>query len=157
MHLGAQKASPKDLLSFRVGETDYCMDVLAVREIINPLPVTPLPTPMPEVLGVADYREQLLAVVDLRRMFGIALHPNTSAKWIVCQDRSRLVAMVVDAVNAVLPSKSLQSRDVGRWPDAEPMPGIVAAYRHGAGLVFQIDLELLAAPAFRIPLDEGAF
>ena len=43
----------KNLVGFVVGEVRYAVDILRVREIINPLPVVALPHAPPAIVGVA--------------------------------------------------------------------------------------------------------
>ena len=73
----------KNLVGFVVGDVRYAVDILRVREIINPLPIVALPHAPPAVLGVADHRGLVIPIVDLRRRFG--LEPNQTTrrtKWI---------------------------------------------------------------------------
>ncbi|HJL32604.1 MAG TPA: chemotaxis protein CheW, partial [Polyangiaceae bacterium LLY-WYZ-15_(1-7)] len=61
----------KNLVGFQVGDVRYAVDILRVREIINPLPLVELPHAPPSVLGVADHRGEVVPVLDLRRRFGL--------------------------------------------------------------------------------------
>jgi purine-binding chemotaxis protein CheW len=103
----------KDLVGFLVGEVMYAVRIEVVREIVNPLAVVDLPHAPPHVRGVADYRGDVVPVVDLRGRFGL---PFTAAsrrtKWIVIDvvprrgpartaAGGRYVALVVDSVTEV--------------------------------------------------------
>ena len=59
----------KDLIQVEVDTVLYAIEVARIREIVNPLPLIELPRERAFVLGVSDYREQVLVVVDLRRLF----------------------------------------------------------------------------------------
>src|SRR5687767_5938994 len=92
----------KNLVGFLVGDVRYAVDILRVREIINPLPVVPLPHAPPVVVGVADHRGQVVPVIDLRRRFGLPLIEITRrTKWIIVRAGERASGLVVDAVTDV--------------------------------------------------------
>ena len=63
----------RDLVGFTVGTTSYAVPIRAVREITLPLRIDRLPQAPPAVIGVADYRGAIVAVVDLRIRFWDAL------------------------------------------------------------------------------------
>src|ERR1700688_2183847 len=92
----------KNLVGFVVGDVEYAVNIARVKEITNPLVVVPLPHPPRAVVGVADFRGEVIPVVDLRLRFGLASAPATrKTKWIVVDVSSRLVALVADAVSEV--------------------------------------------------------
>src|SRR4029077_11454831 len=82
--------------------------------IANPLPLVSLPHAPRSVIGVADYRGEVVAVVDLRARFGLAPAEVTrKTKWIVVDvgpgapletaesSPAGRLALVVDAVTEV--------------------------------------------------------
>jgi purine-binding chemotaxis protein CheW len=103
----AQQDPSKNLVGFVVGEVRYAVPIGDVREIVNPLPVVDLPGATTAVVGVADYRDEVVPVVDMRRRFGLHSTPLTRrTKWIVLGVSDRLVALVVDAVTDVFRSEA---------------------------------------------------
>src|SRR5690242_7629554 len=92
----------KNLVGFVVGEVEYAVPIGRVREIANPLPVVELPRAPPGVGGVADYRGDVVPVVDLRVRFGLPnLDTTRKTKWIVIDVGGRFAALVVDYVTDV--------------------------------------------------------
>jgi purine-binding chemotaxis protein CheW len=74
----------KNLVGFVVGEVDYAIAIARVREISNPLGLVALPHAPRSVIGVADYRGEVVPVVDLRRRFGLAPTEVTrKTKWLI--------------------------------------------------------------------------
>ena len=62
-----QRIDPrKSLVGFVVGDVTYALEIGAVREVTNPLPVVALPQAPPAVVGVADYRGAIVPVVAAR-------------------------------------------------------------------------------------------
>jgi hypothetical protein len=68
----AGRAQPGRYLVFVLGEEEYGVEVLKVREIIGPLPITRVPRMPHTVLGVINLRGAVIPVVDLRVRFGLA-------------------------------------------------------------------------------------
>jgi purine-binding chemotaxis protein CheW len=92
-----------ELFTFRVSGEDYAVDIRRVREILNPLPVTPVPRAPAFIEGVTRLRGEVLPVVDVRKRFGLpALPQGGKTKFLVVQVAGRRVALVVDQVAEVL-------------------------------------------------------
>lgn len=145
----------KDLIQVEVDTVLYAIEVARIREIVNPLPLIELPRERAFVLGVSDYREQVLVVVDLRRLFGLpAQQASRRTKWVIIETAGTLVGVVVDAVLDVFSSAEGQQREVPVLDDRHRGRGITSAYRRGDRLVFLLDAERLVEPATEIGPEE---
>jgi len=145
----------KDLIRVEVDTVLYAIEVASIREIVNPLPLIDLPRERPFVLGVSDYREQVVAVVDLRRLFGLpAQQTSRRTKWIILETGATLVGVVVDAVLDVFSSAENEQREVPVLDGRHRGRGITSAYRHEDRLVFLLDPERLVEPAMQIDPEE---
>lgn len=145
----------KDLIQIEVGSVMYALEVGQIREIVNPLPLIELPRERPFVLGVSDYRDQVVAVVDLRRLFGLQPQEvSRRTKWIIVESDDKLVGVVVDAVLDVFSSVENRQREVPVLDERHLERGIVSAYRHQGRLVFLLDARRLVEPAMQIPSGE---
>ncbi len=130
----------KNLVGFVVGDVEYAVEIARVKEIANPLPVVALPHPPRAVVGVADYRGEVVPVVDLRERFGLAAAPATrKTKWIVVDVSGRLVAIVVDAVSEVFGTGGAELRPAPPLGSGDDLRGIAGVTSHGEGLVFVLD------------------
>jgi purine-binding chemotaxis protein CheW len=140
----------KNLVGFVVGEVHYAIDIARVREIVNPLEVTPLPYTPPEIAGVADHRSEVVPVIDLRVRFGLERRDeDRTNKWILVTIADRVVGLVVDSVTEVFGARNDEIRpspDVGGNRD---LRGIAGVTRHDGKLTFVLDttrfLELIEA------------
>lgn len=142
----------KNLVRVDIDGVMYALEVDRIREIVNPLPLIELPRERPFVLGVADYREEVVPVVDLRRFFGLAEgEPTRRTKWIIVSSGERVVGLVVDAVIDVFSSAGDRQRAVPVLDEHHVQRGITTAYRHQRQLVFLLDADRLAEPAMQIP------
>jgi purine-binding chemotaxis protein CheW len=93
----------QELISFRIGEQEFCVDIMAVREIRGWTQATPLPQAPSYVRGVINLRGAVLPIVDLSARLGLgATEPSVRNVIIVVRIGSRLVGLLVDAVSEVL-------------------------------------------------------
>jgi purine-binding chemotaxis protein CheW len=134
----------KNLVGFVVGDVEYAVAIASVKEITNPLQIVALPHPPRSVAGVADFRGEVIPVIDLRARFGLATAPATRrTKWIVVDVASRLVALVVDAVTEVFGTGGAELRPAPSLGGGDDLRGIAGVTGHAGGLVFVLDLGLL--------------
>ncbi|HYS81997.1 MAG TPA: chemotaxis protein CheW [Anaeromyxobacteraceae bacterium] len=94
---------PCELCVFRVGDEEYAIDLRRIREILQPLPVTPVPGAPEFIEGVMDLHGEVVPVVDVRERLGLALLPDgAKAKLLVVNVARRVLALRVDAVLEVV-------------------------------------------------------
>lgn len=97
----------RELISFRIGEQEYCVDIMAVREIRGWAPATPLPQSPPYVRGVINLRGAVLPVIDLANRLGFGVtEPSARNVIIVVRIGNRVVGLLVDAVSEILTTTS---------------------------------------------------
>lgn len=138
----------KNLVGFTIADVHYAIDILRVREILNPLPIVPLPHAPSAVLGVADHRGEVVPILEVRRRFGLASSPATRrTKWIVVELGDRLVGLVVDSVTDVFGAGEPDQRSVPEIGVGDAARGIAAVYSYSGHLVFVLDVDRIAAVA----------
>lgn len=99
----AQPENEVELLSFRIGDQEYSVDIMAVREIRGWTKATPLPFSPPHVKGVINLRGTVLPVVDLSVRLGMeAINEANENVIIVVNHEGSLAGMLVDAVSDIL-------------------------------------------------------
>lgn len=107
---GSNGSGPaRKLLSFCLGQEEYGLDILAVREIIGLISITPLPRTPAYVKGVINLRGKIIPVIELRARFGLRAVADTEETCIIVVDvpaegdgESRQMGAVVDSVREVL-------------------------------------------------------
>ncbi len=107
-------------LTFLLGNEEYAIAVTEVREIVGPLPVTPVPGTASHVLGVINLRGKVIPVIDLRLRLGlVAGDVGPRSCVVVCQPRGgALVGALVDTVVEVMSVRA---------DDTEPAPAVAGA------------------------------
>ena len=96
-------AARRELIAFRIGEQEFCLDVMAVREIRGFTPATPLPQAPDYVRGVINLRGAVLPIVDLAVRLGLPA-PEVGERHVIIVARigTQLVGLLVDAVSDIL-------------------------------------------------------
>ena len=94
-------------LTFTLGNEEYAVGVLKVREIIKMMDITAVPQVPPYVKGVVNLRGRVIPIVDLRVRFGLPAVQYSERTCIVVvelglQDSAALMGLIVDAVSDVL-------------------------------------------------------
>jgi purine-binding chemotaxis protein CheW len=90
-----------ELIAFRMGTQEFCVDIMSVREIRGWTKVTALPKS--QVRGVVNLRGTVLPIVDLAARLGFpAAEPTARHVIIVAQIGTQIVGLLVDAVSDIL-------------------------------------------------------
>jgi purine-binding chemotaxis protein CheW len=98
-----ESASGRELIAFRIGTQEFCVDIMSVREIRGWTPATALPQSPGFVRGVINLRGAVLPIVDLAARLGFApAEPTARHVIIVAQIGSQIVGLLVDAVSDIL-------------------------------------------------------
>jgi purine-binding chemotaxis protein CheW len=100
------KADDRELVSFRVGGQDFCVDIMSVREIRGWTPATVLPHAPPYILGVINLRGAVVPIVDLAARMGLEpIRPDARHVIVICVVDNQTVGFLVDAVSDILSVK----------------------------------------------------
>ncbi|NWG53519.1 MAG: chemotaxis protein CheW [Hydrogenophilaceae bacterium] len=92
-----------ELISFKIEDQEFCLDIMAVREIRGWTHATPLPHSPPYVRGVINLRGAVLPIIDLKARLGLgAAETNPRSVIIVVHVGGRLIGLLVDAVSEIL-------------------------------------------------------
>ncbi len=99
----ATEGTEVQLCTFRVAGEHFAVDIMRVREIIPPAPLTAIPEAPRYVAGVFRLRGDVVPVVDLSRRLGLPPgEPTRQAKYVVVKVAGRLLGLMVDEVCEVL-------------------------------------------------------
>ncbi|NUO73314.1 MAG: purine-binding chemotaxis protein CheW [Frateuria sp.] len=147
MHEDNQATPTVQQLTISLGNEEYGIDILAVREIRGWTPVTRIPQAPSYVLGVLNLRGAIVPVLDLRLRFGLARGEySATTVTVVVTVAGRLFGGVVDAVSDVLDVEADQIRpvpDMGTTVDTEYLKGLTAV---GERMVLLLDVDKLLQP-----------
>ena len=93
----------RELIAFRIGDQEFCVDIMAVREIRGWTQATPLPRTPAFVKGVINLRGAVLPIIDLGGRLGLATSEPTARHVImVVMVGERTMGLLVDAVSDII-------------------------------------------------------
>lgn len=91
-----------EIVEFEVANNKFGINVIKVKEIIQPISVTFIPHAHPHVEGIIQLRGEVLPVVDMLRVLGIqGAERNPQQKYIVAEFNKQRVVFHVDNVTQI--------------------------------------------------------
>jgi purine-binding chemotaxis protein CheW len=146
----AEGAASQQVLTFRLGEETYGIDILRVKEIRGWSPVTRLPQSPSHVLGVLNLRGAVVPIIDLRRQFALesaGFSPTTVTIVLSLQSQRGVqeCGIVVDAVADVvdLPADAVRpAPELGHQPRSKYVLGLATVAER---MLIILDARCLAA------------
>jgi purine-binding chemotaxis protein CheW len=93
----------RELIAFRIGDQEFTVNVMSVREIRGWTAATPMPHSPRYMKGVISLRGVVLPIIDLSAKLGMkAAEPTDRHVIIVVQVWDKLVGLLVEAVSDIL-------------------------------------------------------
>ena len=93
----------RELIAFRVGDQEFCVNIMSVREIRGWTPATAMPHSPSYMKGVINLRGAVLPIIDLSARLGMKpAEPTQRHVIIVAQVHRKVVGLLVDAVSDIL-------------------------------------------------------
>ena len=93
----------RELVAFRLGSQEFCVDIMSVRDLRGWTPATALPHAPTYVRGVINLRGAVLPIVDLGVRLGFPpSEPTARHVIIVTEIGGKMVGLMVDAVSDIL-------------------------------------------------------
>jgi purine-binding chemotaxis protein CheW len=103
--IGPPSAAPESLhlVTFRVGDEEFGLDILRILEIIRPQELTRVPNSPGFVEGVINLHGKVIPIVSLRKCFGLPAQAyDKESRIIVLEVQNVPMGLVVDSVSEVL-------------------------------------------------------
>jgi purine-binding chemotaxis protein CheW len=141
--------APTQLISFAIGDDQYGVDIMAVREIKGWTAITHLPRQPDYVRGVLNLRGVIVPIIDLRCRFGQGLTEATSLHIvIIVQVASKLIGLLADRVLDIVSLDGLQIQPVPRVVQSSRVEFLAGLVTIEGAMIALIDLpHLLSMPA----------
>lgn len=112
----------QQIVSFKIGNEEYGVDIMRVQEIILMGAITKMPEAPAFIKGLINLRGNVISVTDLRTRFGLeSKQADDRTRIIVMNLGERTVGVVVDEVNEVLRISKSQ---------IEPAPSSISGIDH---------------------------
>ena len=137
----AAAAGQTQFVSFAIGNDQYGVDIMAVREIKGWTDITYLPKQPKHVRGVLNLRGSIVPIVDLRCRFGQGLTETTPLHIvIIVQIGGRQVGLIGDRVLDIVSVDAAQIQKVPRTGHGEQTDFLSGLVTHDSVMIALIDL-----------------
>ena len=101
------------ILRFQLGDQDFAVKLSSVQEIVNMMSVRKIPRVPDFIEGVIHLREEIIIVVDLRKLFELEIGETTKPKIIIMSFPDKQIGFVVDDVVEII---NKQNEDILEAP-----------------------------------------
>jgi purine-binding chemotaxis protein CheW len=141
------------MAAFTVGPHECALDIMEIREIVNPLPITRVPRAPDFLEGVVELRGAIVPIVDLRKRFDLpATADRPSAKYLIVSLDKRIIGLIVDGVTEVISVNRNEIRPAPNfYEDGETQP-FLGMCRYKDRLILILNLKVLLTHKEKIKL-----
>jgi purine-binding chemotaxis protein CheW len=142
--VAANSAAAVQFISFAIGDDQYGVDIMAVREIKGWVDITHLPKQPEYVRGVLNLRGAIVPIMDLRCRFGQGLTKTSPLHiMIIVQIEGRQIGLIGDRVLDIVSVEAGQIQQVPRASSGAPTDFLAGLVTHDDSMIALIDLPSL--------------
>lgn len=145
-----------EYLTFSLGEEEYAIDILRVREIRSWESVTRIPFAESWECGLVNVRGAIVPVVDMRKRLGLA--ETTFDKHTVVilvgrkeGDRDKVSGLVVDQLNGVISASRTAIQDAPHFKSRVDMRYVSGLTESDGRMVILLNLDTLLNTSGEVP------
>jgi len=133
-----------EFLTFQLGEENYAVDIMKVREIRGYEPVTRIANSPPFIKGVLNLRGDIVPVIDLRLKFNVGeASYNEFTIVIMLTIQQRIVGVVVDAVSDVIRPTAAELKPPPEFGVAFDHQYLLGLVQQGAQMFILLNIDAL--------------
>lgn len=141
-HDSASGIDTRKFLTFCLGDEEYGIEILKVREIIGMMPITPVPRTPEFIRGVINLRGKVIPVVDLRRKFGMPSVEQTEETCVIVVHADGVeMGTIVDKVSEVADIDSENIEDAPFFGDDVQTDYILGLGKSGGRVTLLLDID----------------
>ncbi len=154
-HKGGEYMAENQYVIFKLGNEEYGVDIMKVKEISEFKESTKVPNTPYFVDGIINLRGEIIPIINLKKRFNIeGNNINSDTRIIVININDKNVGFVVDEASQVL---RIDEKDIESAP--EIIAGVDRQYINGVGkinekIVILLDLEKILTDEEKEKLDE---
>ena len=102
------EAQTISLVTFKISNETYAIDIMEVNEIVKLTEITPIPNAPDFVDGIITLRGQIIPIVDLNKRFNFAPRTYTEEDElfraiVIIRVQDMTIGILIDQVNRVIP------------------------------------------------------
>jgi len=146
----ARMAEEGKYLTFALGNEEYGLEILKVREIIGYMDITAVPQMPSYIRGVINLRGQVIPVIDLRAKFSMATAEITEQTCIIVVENTQQghkfsTGIVVDRVSEVLDISEGNIEQSPQFGDSVNTDFILGMGKIGESVKILLDIDKVLA------------
>ncbi len=128
-------------IEFSLGDEDYAIPLLMVREVISIPETTPIPKAPKHFIGLMNLRGQVISIVDLRNKLTIKPKEVTSDSAVIIVDFQGMnIGIIVDSINKVLAFSRNEIQEMPELQSQVRSDYILGVYKKEDGLTVLLDI-----------------
>lgn len=137
-----------EVLPFKVAGQDFAIDLGMTREIRSWIPPDPLPNSPESVLGMLNFRGELVPLINLGERLGFATSDvNERSVVVVAEVDGEPIGLLVDAVSDIVALKEDDTRPPPRGANSDGQSVVKLLLIKEEKLVRVLDLAVIASEA----------
>ncbi len=91
------------VVGFMVGEEEFAVPILSIKEIIKPIEFTRVPGAPNYVMGVFNLRGTVIPLINLRIKFGLMPErQNENTRYVVMHENDQIAGFVIDRLTEAI-------------------------------------------------------
>jgi purine-binding chemotaxis protein CheW len=136
---GSKREQIFDVVEFELGGEQYAMDIQCAREIVEMMPVTPIPRAPRYLCGVMNLRGEITNIININQVLGIPEEKAQEGRKIIVLSQEASegdnMGIIVDDVHTVLQVREseVEHLDEGIARESTRIKGIIKIHGRGAG------------------------
>ncbi len=136
------------LVSFNIGEEEFGVDILKVKEINRMTDITRVPNAPTFVEGIINLRGKVIPIVDLRKKLGLDEKlSDTQTRIIIVELEAQTIGFIVDKVNEVIRINKSITEEPPKMVSGISSQYITAIGKLDDRLLILLDLEMILIDA----------
>ena len=102
-----------EILEFGVNGSDYAINVIKIKEILEVGNISPIPKSHPAVIGLTMIRGEVIPLIDMKYVLNGVYGEKSKLKILLCEFNHLKIAFCVDSVKGIhrIPWKQIQKPD----------------------------------------------
>jgi purine-binding chemotaxis protein CheW len=129
--------SQKQFLTFMLSGQEYGIDALKVIEVINPVSVTNVPMADQSVIGIMNFRGEVIPLIDLAYLMNLE-SSTLNGKIVVISHKDSMYGLMVDMVREIIsPQNYIEASELGEVQ----LPFLQSVTQTQTGLVRLLDID----------------
>lgn len=90
-----------EVVEFLLGDEKYCIELIHIREVYPLKDITPLPCTPEFVIGIINFRGQILSIIDLKYLFNLPTQEDSEHRVIILRSDEMEFGVLADEILGV--------------------------------------------------------